>query len=180
MHGFFISTKLYNRARAVVEPLAYDQWRKEKIRERIEAKKGDLITRKRKLPKVNAQEALRIMALREEEEEKAEKEGEGEGEEEEEKEKDKNGKDDSMKKLVDDRFSSMFEDADFQIDENSEEWKLSHPSGITRKEKEMRSAAGLDSQVEQRAPSARVTISQNTKSKLKSRCCLGLTQPRSQ
>ena len=31
----------------------------------------------------------------------------------------------------------------FQIDEESEEWKLSHPSGITRKEKEMRDAAGL-------------------------------------
>eukprot|EP00949_MAST-11_sp_MAST-11-sp1_P004667 g4667.t1 len=160
MHGFFISTKLYNRARAVVEPLAYDQWRKEKIRERIEAKKGDLITRKRKLPKVNAQEALRIMALREEEEEKAEKEGEGEEEEEE--------KDDSMKKLVDDRFSSMFEDADFQIDENSEEWKLSHPSGITRKEKEMRSAAGLDSVARAANPERKSDYSsQNTKSKIK-------------
>ena len=43
----------------------------------------------------------------------------------------------------DDRFKDLFSDPDFQIDEASEEFKLSNPSGITSKEIELRKQHGL-------------------------------------
>ena len=46
-------------------------------------------------------------------------------------------------KLVDPRFQDLFDDADFQINENSEEFKLANPSGISKREAELRKRAGF-------------------------------------
>ncbi len=35
MHGFFIDMKIYNRLRVVSEPFAYEEYRKRKIREKV-------------------------------------------------------------------------------------------------------------------------------------------------
>ena len=43
----------------------------------------------------------------------------------------------------DNRFQDLFSNPDFQIDEASEEFKLSNPSGITAKEIELRKQHGL-------------------------------------
>ena len=52
MHGFFLHNKLYQKAKAVAAPLAYDTVRKERIQSKLEAERSQRITLKRKLPKV--------------------------------------------------------------------------------------------------------------------------------
>lgn len=53
MHGFFMDMRLYNRVKAAVDPFAYENYRKAKIKERIESERKSRITVSRKLPKVN-------------------------------------------------------------------------------------------------------------------------------
>jgi ribosome biogenesis protein ENP2 len=36
MHGFFVDIRLYKKAKSVAEPFAFDEYKKKKIRERIE------------------------------------------------------------------------------------------------------------------------------------------------
>ncbi|KUF97727.1 Peptide deformylase 2 [Phytophthora nicotianae] len=61
MHGFFMDARLYNKVKAVAEPFAYDEWRKKKLKEKVEAKQSNRITIQRRLPKVNRATAERIL-----------------------------------------------------------------------------------------------------------------------
>ena len=54
MHGFFIDSKLYAKAKAVVDPFSYDVYKKAKIREKIEEQREKRITVQRKKPKVRS------------------------------------------------------------------------------------------------------------------------------
>jgi len=62
MHGFFMNMKLYNKMRAISEPFEYDEYRKAKIKERIEKESTTRVSAKKQLPKVNANIAARILA----------------------------------------------------------------------------------------------------------------------
>lgn len=122
MHGFFIDYRLYKKAQAAADPFAYEAYIEKVKREKIEAERASRITVKRKLPKVNRDLANRIFNNEEVEEEM------------------KNVDDSQMKKksskknkgltsdiLKDDRFKAMFENEDFQIDEQSTEYLSLHP-----------------------------------------------------
>lgn len=98
MHGFFIDMKLYSKLRAAEKPFEYEQYRKEKIQQKIEKEAETRIGAKKKMPKVNAKAATRIM-------------------------QDKNKK--SL--LADERFKAMFENPDYQVDEEHEKFKFYHP-----------------------------------------------------
>ena len=114
MHGFFINTSLYNRVRAVAKPFEYEEYRKKKIKEQLEKKhKSRIAPKKRskqktKQPLVNAQ-------LAEELEYKSKK----------------NTKTSKMAKkmLKDNRFSNLFDNPDFEIDEENINFILRNPSG---------------------------------------------------
>uniref|UniRef100_A0A2R8PH33 Nucleolar protein 10 n=1 Tax=Callithrix jacchus TaxID=9483 RepID=A0A2R8PH33_CALJA len=120
MHGFFMDIRLYHKVKLMVNPFAYEEYRKDKIRQKIEETRAQRVQLK-KLPKVNKELALKLI------------------EEEEEKQKS------SWKKkakslpniLTDDRFKVMFENPDFQVDEESEEFRLLNPlvSKISEKRK---------------------------------------------
>lgn len=104
MHGFFIDIKLYRKLKAVAEPFAYDNWRKEVRQKKIDAKLEDKIRRvvqqkkpKSELPPVNADLAQRLMET-------------------------------DSKVLGDDRFGAMFQNLDFEIDVDSPEYLLRHPN----------------------------------------------------
>ena len=140
MHGYFMDARLYNRSKAVAEPDAFSKWRKKKIQEKLEAKQGTMINMKRRLPKVNPQMALRLLA---------EKSGglhrdNGEALEAAMLERSKKEGDVSGSNLIDERFAGLFEDDDFEIDEKSEQFKLANPSGITRQEADLRKKVGID------------------------------------
>ncbi|KAM4770798.1 nucleolar protein 10 [Rhinophrynus dorsalis] len=118
MHGFFIDIRLYHKVKAMVNPFAYEEYKKEKIRQKIEETRAQRVQVK-KLPKVNKELALKL--YEEEEEQPVQKK--------------KQKKMPSI--LSDDRFKVMFENPDFQVDETSEEFRLLNPlvSKISEKRK---------------------------------------------
>lgn len=108
MHGFFIDIRLYHKAKSLAEPFAFEQYRKNKIREKIEAERANRVMVK-KLPKVNKELAEKLLDVEDSIVEK------------------KTEKRAGLTLLKDDRFSAMFKNPDFQIDKESEEYKLLNP-----------------------------------------------------
>ncbi|KAM5164367.1 nucleolar protein 10 [Mantella aurantiaca] len=109
MHGYFIDIRLYHKVKAMVNPFAYEDYRREKIRQKIEETRAQRVQIK-KLPKVNKELALKLL------------------EEEEEDQPLQKRKQKKMPNILsDDRFKVMFENPDFQVDEKSEEFRLLNP-----------------------------------------------------
>lgn len=106
MHGFFIDIRLYNKARSAVEPFEFDKYRKEKVRQKIESNRPNRLTIKTNLPKVNQEVALKLM------EEKGTKKKKGRP---------------TTSLLDDNRFSAMFENPEFEIDKDADEYKMLTP-----------------------------------------------------
>lgn len=97
MHGYFIDIRLYKKAKSLSEPFAFEKYRRQKIREKIEEDRQNRVKTK-KLPNVNKDLALKLM---------------------------NDPKKSSL--LEDDRFSTLFKNPDFQIDKNTEEYRLIYP-----------------------------------------------------
>ncbi len=53
MHGFFLHNRLWNKARAIAQPFAYDDYRQQRIAAKLEAERKSRIGLVRKLPKVS-------------------------------------------------------------------------------------------------------------------------------
>ncbi|XP_041109491.1 nucleolar protein 10-like [Polyodon spathula] len=111
MHGFFMDIRLYHKVKTMANPFAYDEYRKEKIRQKIEETRAQRVQIK-KLPKVNKQLAIKLIEEEEEADQRTLK-----------KKKGKN----LPNILSDDRFKVMFENPDYQVDEASEEFRLLNP-----------------------------------------------------
>eukprot|EP00850_Spirogloea_muscicola_P014821 SM000109S14135 [mRNA] locus=s109:19278:23306:- [translate_table: standard] len=118
MHGYFLDARLFHKAKAIVDPFAYETYRKKRIEERVAAERAARITVKRKLPKVNPEYAARLLA-------KASGE---EAEEEVEVSKSKSRSRPAADLLADDRFAVMFEDEAFAVDEDAPEYRALHPN----------------------------------------------------
>ena len=110
MHGFFIDIGLYNRIRAVANPFEYEEYRKKKIKDKLEEKRGSRIAPKKAKKAVNASFADRLES----------KAGEGK----------KKAAKAANDLLADDRFGSLFNNPDYQIDEEDINFKLRNPSGV--------------------------------------------------
>lgn len=108
MHGYFMDVRLYNKAKSVIEPFRFDKFRKEKIRQEIELQRPNRIQLKTDLPKINQDLALKI--LNDEQIDDKSK---------------LNKKAPNL--LEDERFKVMFENPDYQIDKNAEEYKMLAP-----------------------------------------------------
>lgn len=111
MHGFFMDMNLYNRVRAVANPFEYEEYRKKKLKERMEAKRASRIAPKegnKIKTAVNPELAARLQ------------------------DKDSDTKAGKVAKQVlsDNRFGGLFSNPDFEIDEEAEDFKLRNPSGI--------------------------------------------------
>ncbi|PKU84456.1 nucleolar protein 10 [Dendrobium catenatum] len=127
MHGFFIDYRLFKKAQAIVDPFAYETYIEKKKQEKIEAERASRITIKRKLPKVNRLLAARLL-------ENQEAEGEVMIAD------DHNAKKKLSKKnrgltsdiLRDERFTAMFENKDFEVDELSREYLSLHPQSTKK------------------------------------------------
>uniref|UniRef100_A0A182TAD3 Nucleolar protein 10 n=1 Tax=Anopheles maculatus TaxID=74869 RepID=A0A182TAD3_9DIPT len=104
MHGFFINVRLYNKAKAVSDSFAFDGFRKEKIRKQIEASRPARLQLKSALPKVNRELAQHLMQ----------------------EEQMSNVKRSAIAKglLGDDRFKQMFDNPDFEIDKEADDYRL--------------------------------------------------------
>jgi ribosome biogenesis protein ENP2 len=105
--------RLYSKAKSAIEPFAFEKYRKEKVRQQIEATRPSRLQIKTNLPKINQELALKLM-----EDKKSIKK--------------KRAKEENL--LDDNRFSAMFENADFQVDKQAEEYRLLAPV-LTRLDK---------------------------------------------
>jgi len=114
MHGFFVDVGLYNRIKAVANPFEYEEYRKKKLKEKMEAKRASRIAPRKSAgdrAAVNPELASRLLS----------KANDG-----------KNTKSTKLAKTImsDDRFGSLFKNPDFQIDEEDINFKLRNPSGV--------------------------------------------------
>ncbi|CAE6461758.1 unnamed protein product [Rhizoctonia solani] len=108
MHGFFLSLKLYDAARLIANPFAYDEHRERVVRNKLEklsesrirSKGGDGV-------KVNKALAERVKRV----EKKQEKEGK-----------------ETVSLLSDPRFAEVFENPEFEVDAESREYGLLNPT----------------------------------------------------
>lgn len=108
MHGHFMDIRLYKKAKSISQPtFSYDDYKKKKIQEKIDEEQPKFVELS-KLPAVNKELALKYMEAQKEQSVK----------------KKKNIMTDIFK---DERFKNVFENPDYQIDYNSQEYALNKP-----------------------------------------------------
>ena len=128
MHGFFMDMNLHNRVRAVANPFEYEQYRKKKLKERLDAKRASRIAPKdSNKPKttVNPDLAERLQS----------KAGDGGT---------KSAKV-AGRLLSDGRFGNLFTNPDYQIDEEDDNFKLRNPSGVAASKRKSGKRDDMDS-----------------------------------
>ncbi|PWZ08122.1 Nucleolar protein 10 [Zea mays] len=124
LHGFIVRYELYKKQRAAVAPVEYETIKDEIKKKKLEAQRKSRITQVVKIPKVNRQ----IMDSIREDEIDLDMEN-----------VDKSSIKKKKRKLElnkaildDDRFKEMFENKDFEIDEESKEYLALHPQAATK------------------------------------------------
>ncbi|KAI0559709.1 nucleolar protein [Gracilaria domingensis] len=111
MHGYFVHQKLYRRAIEVSEPFAYERYRKEKAREKVEAERQNRITKVKteRAKKVEVNQAVVESLWAQRSGKKAER---------------------RRSVLEDERFKAMFSNKDYAVDEEAERFQFLNPSGL--------------------------------------------------
>ena len=120
--GFFIDHRLYGKASALAAPFDYGAYRAQKVKDKLEAERASHIAPRRKLPKVNAALAARLLAS-------------GQGHEDDDEAAERANADGGRaetaapsKLLHDERFAALFSDTDFAVDEADATYKALHPN----------------------------------------------------
>eukprot|EP00903_Cladosiphon_okamuranus_P021876 g20111.t1 len=133
MHGYFMDMKLYTRLKAVSEPFAYEEYRKKKVKDKMDEKAKSRISMRTNLPKVNRAMAERLLDKAGSGDKKRRKgkgktpleegdEARGEGA--------AAGTVSTSNPLGDARFGAMFESPAFEVDPESEEYARAHPTSL--------------------------------------------------
>jgi len=139
MHGYFLSLKLYDAARVIANPYVYEEHRAKMVQEKLDKlAEGRIRTRKDQVKvKVNKALAEKI----------SQEEGRAKKREERKRKKAMEVDDAAMEIDVDEvpvakektsllsdpRFAALFEDPDFEVDEESREYALLNPSAVAQK-----------------------------------------------
>ncbi|KAH9962179.1 WD40-repeat-containing domain protein [Russula dissimulans] len=148
MHGYFLSLKLYDAARVIANPYVYEEHRAKIVQEKLDKlAEGRIRTRKDQV-KVKVNKALAEQIVKEEErakkrEERKRKEATEDGDAA--MDVDVDGASAVKQKpslLSDARFAALFEDPEFEVDEESREYALLHPSTVAHKKDHMPEVEG--------------------------------------
>ena len=148
MHGYFLSLKLYDAARIIANPYVYEEHRAKMVQEKLDKlAEGRIRTRKDQV-KVKVNKALAEKITQEEEREKKREERKR-------KKPIENGdaaKDVDVDEapavkqkpslLTDSRFAALFEDPEFEVDEENREYALLNPSAVGQKRGRVPEAEG--------------------------------------
>jgi len=105
MHGYFMDHRLHAKLKAAAEPFAFEEYRKQRIREKVDAKRK-MRTRVRKKVDVNPDLHQRLQVVADE------------GQETGVSRKRKDAGENAKKLLTDERFQALFADPDFAIEES--------------------------------------------------------------
>ena len=129
MHGFFIDLRLYEKvcllashgqAKSIANPFEYEEYKKRLVSKKMEAARASRISASKKLPKINASLASKLIKKDEEPPKKSKKRKEMQTWE----------KVTSENPLGDARFADIFKDEEFLVDETSHEYKIHHPTEV--------------------------------------------------
>ncbi|KAM3565493.1 hypothetical protein MY1884_000198 [Beauveria asiatica] len=105
MHGYFVASKLYEQAKLIANPYAFEEERTRRIKEKIEKERASRIRGSKKV-KVNQRVVDRLL-----------------------KKQENRGEVDTKAGLLgDSRFSKLFEDEEYKVDETSREFQVLNPS----------------------------------------------------
>lgn len=107
MHGYFVAQALYDQARLISNPYVWEEERAKRIKERVEKERASRIRGNKKV-KVNQKLADKIF----------------------DRQTRKGKADPETGVLTDARFKKIFEDEEFKVDENSEEFRRLNPSTL--------------------------------------------------
>jgi ribosome biogenesis protein ENP2 len=105
MHGYFVASKLYEEARLIANPYIWDEERTKRVKEKVEKERASRVRGGKKV-KVNQNLVDKLLK-------KQERRKEVDGE---------------QGVLGDSRFSQLFEDEEFLVDETSREFRALNPS----------------------------------------------------
>jgi ribosome biogenesis protein ENP2 len=158
MHGYFLSLKLYDTARVIANPFAYAEHRERQIKEKIEKMAETRIRAPKGSEGVKVNRVLAEKLRREEERELAKLE----------KKKVKKAavvagpeEDDAMiidtkdiasekpSLLADPRFSKLFEDPEYTIDESTREFALLNPSSVAQRANNAKAKTAVEEEAEE-------------------------------
>ncbi|KAJ1872691.1 Small ribosomal subunit biogenesis, partial [Coemansia sp. RSA 486] len=146
MHGFFVDLRLYERAKSIANPFAYEEYRLRRVQEKLAEARESRIRATTKLPKVNRALAQRLLKLQKGTAAGADADA-GDGEKRlggKQRKKAKAAADTATAVLGDDRFKAMFADAEFEVDEEETEFKQLHTTSTRRQQKNQAAAARAD------------------------------------
>ncbi|GLT40536.1 hypothetical protein SLA2020_146640 [Shorea laevis] len=127
MHGFFIDYRLYKKAKALANPFEYEDYIEKRKQEKLEEKHRSRITLGRKLPKVKVNQRVAASIL-----ENEEAEGEAKAADVNEPKKTSKKKKLGSEIFEDERFAAMFQNEDYEVDEQSQEYLALHPMSLKK------------------------------------------------
>ncbi|KAJ2797283.1 Small ribosomal subunit biogenesis, partial [Coemansia helicoidea] len=134
MHGFFVDLRLYERAKAIANPFAYEEYRVQRVKEKLAAARESRIRATAKLPKVNRALAARLLQMQKGTQARAQEASDdsasdGEGARRTGGKQRKRAKvraDAATAVLEDTRFKDIFANPEFEVDEDADEFKQLH------------------------------------------------------
>jgi len=142
MHGYFVSLRLYDAARIIANPFVYEEHHEKLVKNKMD-KLAESRIRTRKgntsLPKVNRRLAEKILEEEAKKQKRDDKKKEKASKVLEAMDVDESENLPSTSKsakasiLKDERFKALFENPDFQVNENSREFALLNPSGVAQR-----------------------------------------------
>ncbi|KAF8793129.1 Nucleolar protein 10 like protein [Argiope bruennichi] len=98
MHGYFMDVRLYNKARAIMQPEAYQDLKKKMVQSKIEKERNAKRIQVKQLPSINKDYAQKLL------------------------EKKANSNEEVVNPFEDDRFKDLFENPDFEIKQTDDEY----------------------------------------------------------
>ncbi|KAG8479720.1 hypothetical protein CXB51_029216 [Gossypium anomalum] len=121
----WIVLSMLNVAKALADPFAYETYIEQRKQEKLEAERRNRITMKRKIPKVKVNQELAERIVENEEAENTKKDIDDNESKKTSKKKKKGAL--SIEIFKDERFAQMFENKEYEIDEQSQEYLALHP-----------------------------------------------------
>lgn len=161
MHGYFISLQLYDTARVIANPYAYAEHRERMVQEKMEKMAESRIRTKKAAVNVKVNKALAEKIKKEEErirkrEEKRAAKGSkaaradvGAEDGAEAMDVDESAKTEKPSLLNDPRFTALFEDPEFQVDETTREFALLNPSTVAQAQNGRRTKTAVEQEEEE-------------------------------
>lgn len=146
--------RLYKKAKLINEPFNFEEYKQRKIKERLEKERENRVKITRKLPVVNTELAKRLIEEKQEAAtaKKAKKAAS------------------SMNILEDNRFAELFTDPNFQIDPDSEEFRLLNPVVQKVNEKKLKPSKTVNVEFSQVKLNCQVYRFEKFSYKLKRKC----------